>query len=590
MSKVTHTDVLKFVWRYARQHLVLLCCMVVVLLLSTALQLIQPFFYKEVVDTIASSNIRDSAALSYAVRMVILGALFGAVHLLLHELAARMLGWIETRIMHRAHSDVYAHVQRLSTQFHVNAFAGATSRKIGRGTDAIETIMDRTWFNFLPLMIMTVGFMLILSFFAPLIGLAIVGGILVYAPVSIALNLYMARYHSWTDQQDTHVTASLVDSITGNAVVKAFGAEEREEARHGKVLTEWQSRLWTTWKLGNIVTWTQFMLLIVIELALMLLSVYLWYRGEFTPGSFIVVTIYIGRLWGFLYDIGQNVRNYLRAVAHAEEMIGLAQMPLGVADAPNAPPLSVPQGSIAFEDVSFGYENKVSRVFDHFSVAIQPGERVALVGHSGGGKSTFVKLLLRLYDVTEGRITIDGQNIDVVTQESLRTSIGLVPQDPILFHRSIAENIRYAKSNATQDEIIEAAKHAHAHEFIQDLPFGYDTLVGERGVKLSGGERQRVAIARAIIADTPILILDEATSSLDSQSEKYIQDALHYLMQGRTTIVIAHRLSTIKQADRILVIEDGRIVEQGPHSELVKKEGGLYRDFYELQAGGFIGE
>ena len=284
------------------------------------------------------------------------------------------------------------------------------------------------------------------------------------------------------------------------------------------------------------------------------------------------------------------MQQYLQAVSRFAEYIEIVEQPLIVQDKRDARTLKVKLGAVALDDVTFSYENQTKPVFKNFSLTIKPGETIALVGHSGGGKSTFVKLLLRLYDVQKGAITIDDQNIADVTQESLRQSIGLVPQEPILFHRSIGENIAYGKPTASKKDIEKAATLAHAHEFIKDLPQGYKTLVGERGVKLSGGERQRVALARAILADTPLLVLDEATSSLDSISEKYIQEALEYLMQNRTTIVIAHRLSTIKRADRILVIENGSIAEQGSHSELLNMKNGVYKHLYELQAGGFIGE
>ncbi|MCD8563000.1 MAG: ATP-binding cassette domain-containing protein [Alphaproteobacteria bacterium] len=252
-------------------------------------------------------------------------------------------------------------------------------------------------------------------------------------------------------------------------------------------------------------------------------------------------------------------------------------------DRPGAKDLVVSEGGITFDHVRFIYKSKVEPLFDDLSVAIKPGERVALVGHSGSGKTSFVKLLQRLYDVQDGEILIDGQNIADVTQESLRRNIALVQQEPILFHRSIAANISYARPGASMAEIIEAAKQAYAHDFIASLPEGYYTLVGERGVKLSGGERQRVAIARAILADAPILVLDEATSSLDSVSEHYIQKALENLVKGKTTITVAHRLATIRDADRILVFDKGRIVGEGPHEELIKSSP-VYRELYEMQA------
>ena len=589
-QRVTHRQVLSFLWSSLRKYRLYLAVMMVMLLLSTALQLAQPFFYKSVLDAIVEGVPGDRAVFRQALKLVLFAVLCGVGHLTLHESASRILGWIETRVMERIHADAFAHVQRLSTDYHVNEFAGATARKIGRGTDAIETMIDRLWFNFLPLLALTAGFFVVLGIFAPLIGLAIVGSIIVYVPISVSLNIILARYHAWTDRQDTRVTGSMVDAISGNAAVKAFGAEQREDARHGKVVRLWRDRLYKTWGMGVLITWVQFMLLMLIEFALLVTAIYLWFQGEFTAGGFLVVTFYLMQLWGRLFDIGQQFRNYLQASAHVEELVGLMHTPLGVSDVAEADQLSVRRGEIQFENVRFHYDKASKAVFQDFSLTVAAGERVALVGHSGGGKSTIVKLLLRLYDLNQGRILIDGQDIAKVTQKSLRRSVALVPQDPILFHRSIAENIAYAKPGATSVDIERVAKLAHAHEFIERLPKKYDTLVGERGVKLSGGERQRIAIARAMLADTPVLILDEATSSLDSLSEGFIQEALARLIQGRTTIVIAHRLSTIKRVDRILVIEVGKIVEEGSHAALLKKKDGLYRNFYELQAGGFIGE
>jgi ABC-type multidrug transport system fused ATPase/permease subunit len=268
-------------------------------------------------------------------------------------------------------------------------------------------------------------------------------------------------------------------------------------------------------------------------------------------------------------------------------MIEIFDTPHGVKDTTDAKPLVVGKGSIALEHVSFGFsEERI--ILEDFSLTIAAGEKVALVGPSGAGKSTVTKLLLRMYDVTSGAVKVDDQDISKVTQKSLRSAISFVPQEPILFHRSLRDNIRYGRPDASDEEVIEAAKKAHCHEFIESLAEGYDTHVGERGVKLSGGERQRVAIARAILKNAPILILDEATSALDSESEALIQDALRVLMEGKTVIVIAHRLSTIMTMDRIIVIEGGKIAAEGTHDELVNHQGGLYQKLWSIQAGGFI--
>jgi ATP-binding cassette subfamily B protein len=279
-----------------------------------------------------------------------------------------------------------------------------------------------------------------------------------------------------------------------------------------------------------------------------------------------------------------HVRNLQRAVNDMEELVGLYDQPLGIEDREGARPIAITGGGIAFEHVDFHYGTHLRPLYNDLSVTIAPGEKVGLVGHSGSGKTTFVKLIQRLYDITGGRITVDGTDIRDIAQASLRQQIAIVQQDPVLFHRSLADNIAYGRPGATLAEIEAAAKLANAHEFIARLPKGYDTMVGERGIKLSGGERQRVAIARAFLADTRVLILDEATSSLDSESEQLIQQAMERLMQGRTAIVIAHRLSTVRALDRLLVFDRGKVVEEGRHEDLVKKSGGIYRGLFERQA------
>jgi len=278
------------------------------------------------------------------------------------------------------------------------------------------------------------------------------------------------------------------------------------------------------------------------------------------------------------------VRQLQRSVNDMEELAQLTHQPLGIDDQPGAGELTVERGEIRFEHVTFRYDAHATPLYSDFSVRIAPGERVGLIGHSGSGKTTFIKLIQRLYDINDGRITIDGQDIASVKQASLRAQIAIVQQEPLLFHRSLAENIAYARPSASRAEIMRAAQLANADEFIAGLPHGYDTLVGERGVKLSGGERQRVAIARAFLADAPVLIFDEATSSLDSESEALIQQAMERLMVGRTTLVVAHRLSTVRSLDRLLVLDKGRIVEEGSHDALIRLDRGLYRRLFERQA------
>jgi ATP-binding cassette subfamily B protein len=318
-------------------------------------------------------------------------------------------------------------------------------------------------------------------------------------------------------------------------------------------------------------------MMVVLQAGLTGLLVLLWSRHQAQAGDVAFAITAFLMMSGYLRNFGENVRNLQKGLDDTEAVAGYMRTPPQVADRPGAEVFRRGRGEIVFDRVTFRYKGQDEALYDRFTLAIAAGERVALVGPTGSGKSTFVKLIQRLYDLQEGQIRIDGQDVASVTQESLRRAIAVVPQDPALFHRSIAENIAYAKPGASQDEIVAAARKARAHDFIARLPKGYDTLVGERGVKLSGGERQRVAIARAFLADAPILILDEATSSLDVETERDVQIAAEALMAGRTTIVIAHRLSTIRGADRIVVFSHGRIVEEGRHGELVAKKGAYAR-------------
>jgi ATP-binding cassette subfamily B protein len=374
---------------------------------------------------------------------------------------------------------------------------------------------------------------------------------------------------------DSRIGGALSDAISSNPAVKSFGAEGREEARIALVTEDWRRATVKTWLRYTDVWLVQNVLLGLLQAGLTGLVIRSWARGEASAGgvAFVITSFLV--MSGYLRNIGENIRMAQRGLADVEDVARYAQTAPQVADAPDARPFAGQRGEIQFEKVMFRYKSAAAPLYDGFDLIIHPGERVALVGPTGSGKSTFVKLVQRLYDVTGGRILIDGQDISQVTQTSLRRAVAVVPQDPALFHRTIAENIAYARPGATEAEIILAARRARAHDFISALPKGYQTLVGERGVKLSGGERQRVAIARAFLADAPILVLDEATSSLDVETEAQVQAASEELMAGRTTIIIAHRLSTIRGADRILVFQDGRIIEEGRHQELVTL-GGAY--------------
>jgi ATP-binding cassette subfamily B protein len=342
-----------------------------------------------------------------------------------------------------------------------------------------------------------------------------------------------------------------------------------------------------TWLRYNNTALAQLSLLLCLRASVIGGAVLLWIAGRASPGdvTYVLTSYYI--IHAYLRDVGMHINNLQRSVNDMEELVAIHDEAIGIVDVAGARPIDIQGGRIVFDDVTFHYGGHRAPLYDGLSVDIRAGERVGLVGRSGSGKTTFVKLVQRLYDVSGGRILIDGQDVAFATQQSLRSQIAIVQQEPILFHRSLAENIAYGRPGASMAAIEQAARLANAHEFILRLPNGYGTLVGERGVKLSGGERQRVALARAFLADAPVLILDEATSSLDSESEALIQQAMERLMKGRTSIVIAHRLSTVRSLDRILVFDRGEIVEQGTHAVLAARSGGIYRGLFERQATEF---
>lgn len=588
-SKNAIRDVLAFLFLHWRREAAVVTGTAVSMAVATIADLLLPVFSGRLVDAISLHGAERVRGVHAAVLAVATMAFLGSILIAARHLA--MLGIIKLtlRIMSRLASDTFWRVQRFSTDWHANNFAGSIVRRVTRGMWAVDLLDDTLLLALWPALLVLAGSSLLLGLRWPSMGLIVGVGAIIYIALSVALSVgYVAPAARLSNAQDTRIGGSMADAITCNAVVKSFGAESREDARLAKVLLKWQKRTFRTWTFGTRSGSLQFTVLLLLRTVVTLYAVLLWAGGAATPGdvTFVLTSYFI--VHGYLRDIGQHVANMQRSVNEMEEMVQFHSHPLGVADPAGAKPICVSEGEIVFDRVTFRYGMQATPLFRDFSLRIEAGERVGLVGHSGSGKSTFVKLLHRLYDVTGGSILIDGQEIAKVTQDSLRAQLALVPQEPLLFHRSLAENIAYARPGATLREIEDAARLANAHDFISRQPKGYATLVGERGVKLSGGERQRVALARAFLADTLILVLDEATSSLDSESEALIQEAMERLLAGRTAIVIAHRLSTVRMLDRILVFDNGRVVEEGTHNTLVRKLGGTYKRLFERQALGLV--
>ncbi len=531
-----------------------------------------------------------------AIHVVKADALF---HLLLLVLALNMVIWICWRTVHftinhvqpRVMADLantcFEYIHNHSYRFFSNTFVGSLVKKVNRYTRSFEDLSDKVVFDIIPLIVEIVVVLIVLTIRNPALALILLVWTVIFIFFSYGFSLYKLQHDLKATAQDTRVTAQLADSITNSITIKLFSGLARELSAF-KALTEQQFRLTKhTWRLGSVMEAISAFLIVILEFAMFFTALYFWKKGQFTIGDFAVLQVYVIRLTRKLWDLGRIIRRVYELFADAAEMTEVLLTPHEVKDARGAKPMRVTRGEVVFSDVVFGYNKEVT-VFPTISARIKPQEKVALIGPSGGGKSTFVKLLFRLFDTKKGEILIDGVDIKKVTQESLREKIALVPQDTVLFHRTLMENIRYGRADASDKEVIAASRLAHADEFIMKFRERYNTLVGERGVKLSGGERQRVAIARAILKNAPILVLDEATSSLDSESERAIQQALATLMKNKTVIVIAHRLSTIMQMDRIIVLKDGRIEEEGTHGELLQKKGSLYRRLWELQASGFI--
>jgi ATP-binding cassette subfamily B protein len=584
-------DVLAFLLRHWRREAWLVTGVACSMVVATIADLFMPVFAGRMVDAVAlHAGTRQQAlhaALSALATMLLLGGILVAGR----HLSLMGISRLTIRLMARLAGDAAYRVQRFSTDWHANNFAGSIVRRVTRGMWAVDLMDDTLLLALLPASLVLVGSALLLGWHWLSMGLIVAIGATLYVGLSIALSLnFVSPAARLSNAQDTLVGGALADAVTCNAVVKSFAAEAREDARLGRVLNKWSHRTYRHWTNGTWSGTTQMVVLLCLRASVTLYAIWLWWQGRATPGgvTFVLTSYFI--VHGYLRDVGQHVANLQRSVNEMEDLVEMHVLPLGVADRPDAEPIRIGKGEVLFDRITFRYGAHTEPLFHDFTLRIEAGERVGLVGHSGSGKTTFVKLLQRLYDLHDGRILIDGQEIARAAQVSLRSQLALVPQEPLLFHRSLAENIAYARPEATAAEIERAAQLANAHDFIIRQPKGYATLVGERGVKLSGGERQRVALARAFLADAPILILDEATSSLDSESEALIQEAMQRLIVGRTAIVIAHRLSTVRMLDRILVFDQGRVVEEGTHDALVRRSEGTYKRLFERQALGLFVE
>ncbi len=578
--KNTNKQTLRIFWQHATRYPGLLFLLTASILGALTADILVPFLYKDLFNQLSGSA-DYPVLISIVWKILILQLVVWSFW----RVATFTNNYFQPQVMRDLVNTCFKYLHDHSYRFFTNNFAGSLVKKVSRYERAFEDIADQIFWNMTPA-IYKVGMILVILYFVqPVLSAVLLVWSVLYWWFSIAFARYKLKYDIENAAMDTKVGGRLADTITNNINIKLFGGTDRELSSFKKLTNQlYEIRKWT-WDLGSINEAVQGGLMITLELATLYVAIRLWRTGVLTIGDFALLQAYLIQIFARLWDLGRHIKNFYSRLGDAQEMTEILLTQHEIQDKAEAFELQVKQGLIEFRDVEFGYDQR--KIFNKFNLSIKAGEKVALIGPSGGGKTTFVKVLFRFFDLQRGKVLIDGQNIADVTQESLRANLALVPQEPILFHRSLYDNIAYARPQAAREEVMQAAKLAHCHEFIQGFPEKYETFVGERGVKLSGGERQRVAIARAILKNALILVLDEATSSLDSESEMLIQDALKNLMRNKTTIVIAHRLSTIMQMDRIVVVDEGRIVEEGKHKELIKAKQGLYQKLWEIQAGGF---
>ena len=513
------------------------------------------------------------------------------------ELCSTVIGWrlvlylvwtFETALQRDLHSRCFSKLTNQTMFFHANKFGGSLVSQTNKLNGAVERFWDTIFWSILPLVISLAGSIIILSTLIWQYALFLFIFSIIFSIAVYFGSRPMAKLSEKEAKASNKVSGQLADMISNILAVKSSGAESLEQNRFSKTVGSWRKASLSTMRGFLKVSTVYSTINTIIKIGAIAFAVYAAQHNLISVASVYLIITYTGSVAHELWNMNGIMRSYNRIIGDAHEMVEILKTPTTLVDRSDKK-LKIKRGGIVMDNVTFTHdEGQGDTLFHDFSLNIQPGEKIGLVGSSGSGKTTLTKLLLRFADIDSGEIAIDAQNIAEVTQASLREQIAYVPQEPLLFHRSVRENIAYGRPDATDAEIEKAAKKAGAYDFIIKLHDGFDTMVGERGVKLSGGQRQRIAIARAILKDAPILILDEATSALDSESEALIQQSLETLMKDRTSIVIAHRLSTIAKLDRIIVLENGRIVEDGSHEQLLAKKRGVYAKLWARQSGGFI--
>lgn len=546
-----------------------------------------PYLLRLIVDTLSMYDADRASAWAPLKHILLLGALFW----ILVEVSFRSRDFLTAKTFPKLEAAIrmtmFDHIQRHSPKYFNEHFSGSLANKIGDMVSSVSMLLRQILIFVFPTLISCIMTVLIFSqingFLASIVGAWIV----MHFTMCAIFTPKCAKYSAIQGEVRSDLMGKVVDSLANNFTVNLFYRFRFEKERIASHQKEEQTKN-TQAQMYNAkmfaclsAAW------VVVVFSLTLISVLFWMQETISTGEIVQLFYTLWNLSLLIWMVADMAPQFFQSLGIAKQALSVMNDPQDVVDSVSVQDLSVTKGEIVFENVSFQYGDK--EIFKDKNLHIRGGEKIGLVGYSGAGKSTFVNLILRFFSVGKGRVLIDGQDIAKVSLKSLRKQTALIPQDPLLFHRSLEENILYGKSDATEEEIVSAAKRAYCHEFVQKTPEGYKSLVGERGAKLSGGEKQRIAIARAMLLKAPILILDEATSALDSVTENYIQESLAQLMENRTTIVVAHRLSTLSRMDRILVFDQGKIIEQGSHEELLKKQG-HYAHMWQMQAGGFLPE
>ena len=586
-DKKINWKLFQIIWPYLLEYKFRIGVAVACLVLSKAASVYGPFLLKDIVDTLSPAASSDSAPslLNFLVVPIGLVLAYGFARfsmIILGEIRDTVFGRVTERAMRRVGLQVFIHVHNLDLDFHLNRRTGGLARDIDRGTSGISFLMRFFVFNIAPTLI-EIALVIGLLFYNYGIEFAAITmvSVVMYILFSLVTTDWRTQFVREANKADSAANTRSIDSLLNYETVKYFTNEKYEARLYDLALEDWETARRKNRLSLLSLNGGQALIITVAMTAMMWLAAQRVTDGIMTIGDFVLINAFMMQLFMPLNFLGFVYREIKGSMANIENMFDLMALSSKVTDLADAAELKVTQGHIRFDQICFDYQSD-RQILKNISFDIKPGEKVAIVGASGAGKSTLVKLLFRFYDPTQGRITIDGQDIRMVSQESLRGAIGIVPQDTVLFNSSIFDNIRYGKPEASDEDVHNAIRMAHLETFIKQLPDGVNTMVGERGLKLSGGEKQRVAIARTILKRPPILLFDEATSSLDSKSERSILAALREIAEGHTSLVIAHRLSTIVDADRIVVLDQGTIVEQGNHEQLLALDG-RYADLWSSQ-------